>query len=104
MLDDLLNLHLSKTKLCLRAGGESVNRLRDYEHEDMIRRLKKHNLISEVFFLSMLVGALAAALIVIMAFATGQTFGQRCAVEFENKSPEWRECVSRLSKGGEINR
>ncbi len=35
-------------------------------------------------------------------FATGQTFGQRCEVFHTKDRPEWRECVERMVKGGDV--
>lgn len=43
--------------------------------------------------------AVAFAVTLAIVFATGQTFGQRCAVHYPDGSPEWRACVSRLAKG-----
>jgi len=37
------------------------------------------------------------ALILGFVFATGQTFGQRCAIRFEVNSPEWATCVDDLA-------
>ena len=37
------------------------------------------------------------AMIVAMAFATGSTFGQRCAQVYEHGSADWHVCVERLS-------
>lgn len=47
-------------------------------------------------------GFIFSALLIIMAFAGGQTFGQRCSEEYQEYSQEWCECVERLSEGGEV--
>ena len=47
-------------------------------------------------------GAVISAMIIIFVISTGQTFGQRCVSAGNIKgSPEWLECVQRLSKGGD---
>lgn len=45
---------------------------------------------------------IAFGLLLFAVFATGSTFGQRCSVEYEKDSTEWRQCVSRLSEGGAL--
>ena len=42
-------------------------------------------------------GLIGAAIIIALVLATGQTFGQRCAVEHEWGSPDWDDCVTRLA-------
>lgn len=41
------------------------------------------------------------ALIIIM-FATGSTFGQRCATKYEKNSLQWTQCIEDLSDGKNI--
>ena len=40
--------------------------------------------------------------LLILVFATEQTFGQRCAKEYNEDTTEWCDCVERLSQGGEV--
>lgn len=52
------------------------------------------------FLLTAAIAAVVAfAVSLFVVFATGQTFGQRCAAHFADGSPEWRACVSRLAGG-----
>lgn len=44
-------------------------------------------------------GIVASIILVISVFATGQTFGQRCAKQFPNHSVEWKQCVHNLVNG-----
>ena len=39
--------------------------------------------------------ALAGCYIILM-FATGQTFGQKCSAVWKDGSPEWQSCVHNL--------
>ncbi len=40
--------------------------------------------------------------LLVFVFSTGQTFGQRCAKEYNEDTTEWCDCVERLSQGGEV--
>ena len=40
--------------------------------------------------------------LLILVFVTEQTFGQRCAKEYNKDTTEWCDCVERLSQGGEV--
>lgn len=46
---------------------------------------------------SFAIGLALAALLIILVVFTGQTFGQRCAVEHERGSSAWKECVLELA-------
>lgn len=48
-------------------------------------------------------GVIATIALIAAVFIGGQTFGQRCAEEYENGSRQWSSCVERLSKGGSIH-
>jgi|SaaInl59LU_5_DNA_1037362.scaffolds.fasta_scaffold22739_5 hypothetical protein len=45
----------------------------------------------------LLMGLILFAIILIVVFATGQTFGQRCSKVYESHTTEWCECVERLA-------
>lgn len=53
-------------------------------------------------FSAMAVGVVIGALIVIIAFATGSMFGQRCAKAFPDSGLEQERCIARLSNGERI--
>lgn len=44
-------------------------------------------------------GAVTAVVLIIGVFATGSTFGQRCAKVFPKDSPEWHQCIKDLAAG-----
>lgn len=46
-----------------------------------------------------ILGAITAVILTIGVFATGSTFGQRCATITHQGSPEWHQCVQDLSEG-----
>lgn len=48
------------------------------------------------------IGLLIGAVIILLVFVTGQTFGQRCAKVYDKDTTEWCDCVERLSQGGEV--
>lgn len=43
-------------------------------------------------------GALLAVVLIISVFASGQTFGQRCAIWYAADSPEWSDCIIRMGR------
>jgi len=46
------------------------------------------------YWVTVIYGGLALfGLLVIVVFATGQTFGQRCAKIWVSGSPDWHSCV-----------
>lgn len=45
------------------------------------------------------VAILVSLLVIGWVFATGQTFGQRCASLHEPKSVEWHACIDKLVRG-----
>lgn len=48
----------------------------------------------------MAIGGFAVGVFLIaFAFATGSTFGQRCAKIHPEKGEAWRQCIDRLSRG-----
>lgn len=47
-------------------------------------------------------GGVLGVVLVAAIFADGQTFGQRCAVEYEKGTADWAACVHRLSQGGSV--
>lgn len=49
-----------------------------------------------------LLGLVLTPLLIVFVFASGQTFGQRCAKEYEPKSRAWSQCISKLSKGESV--
>ena len=40
--------------------------------------------------------------LLILVFATEQTFGQRCAKKYNKNTTEWCDCVERLHQGGKL--
>lgn len=48
------------------------------------------------------VSVIASIFLLIVVFATGQTFGQRCAKEYKKDTIEWCDCVERVSQGGQV--
>jgi len=50
----------------------------------------------------LLAGLLVGIVIILFVFATGQTFGQRCAEVYNKNTTEWCDCVERLHQGGEL--
>lgn len=46
-----------------------------------------------------ILGAVTAVVLIIGVFATGSTFGQRCAKVFPKDSPEWHQCIKDLAAG-----
>ncbi len=46
-----------------------------------------------------IIAFLISITLIILVFATGQTFGQRCAELYDIDSPEWCDCVDSLATG-----
>lgn len=51
---------------------------------------------------AILAGLVGAAVLVGVVFATGQTFGQRCAAAYDPNTATWNQCVERLAHGGKL--
>jgi membrane protein DedA with SNARE-associated domain len=49
-----------------------------------------------------LISMIATAILTLFVFATGQTFGQKCAKKYEKHTTEWCDCVQRLNQGYEL--
>jgi hypothetical protein len=50
------------------------------------------------FLLSVICGSLGAfGILLVVVFATGSTFGQRCAALYEHGSQSWQMCVRDLA-------
>lgn len=49
--------------------------------------------------MAMLAGVIGGLLTIALMFATGQTFGQRCAKVYPENTPEWIDCVQRFAAG-----
>lgn len=45
------------------------------------------------------IGAVGDVVMIVLVFATGSTFGQRCAKVHAKDTPQWQQCVSDLAKG-----
>ncbi len=58
--------------------------------------------ISAVILHGCITGIVFSIILTIAVFLTGATFGQRCSVKYEHESPQWKACLDRLSKGGEV--
>lgn len=50
-------------------------------------------------FLAIYFGFALGGLVIIGAFMTGSTFGQRCAKIWPDGSEAWRDCVERFATG-----
>lgn len=44
-------------------------------------------------------GFAAGGVLILVVFLTGNTFGQRCAKLWPEKSPAWSNCVERFAHG-----
>lgn len=44
-------------------------------------------------------GVVAFVLLLIVVFATGSTFGQRCAKLHPEKGQAWQQCIDNLKRG-----
>jgi len=50
-----------------------------------------------------LLGSILAAILIVLVFATGSTFGQRCT-KAGYEAEEFKACVDRLAKGESLHR
>lgn len=57
---------------------------------------KRHPLVR-----ALLLAIIASALLIAIVFATGSTFGQRCAKVYQKGSTAWQACIVRLKDGGQ---
>lgn len=51
------------------------------------------------FLLAIYFGLAIGGIMIALVFATGSTFGQRCAKLWTHGSPEWNDCVERFARG-----
>lgn len=51
---------------------------------------------------ALLLALFASALLLAVVFATGSTFGQRCAKIYQKGTPGWTACINRLKSGGAL--
>jgi len=54
---------------------------------------------SKVIIHSLIGGVVAFVLLLIVVFATGSTFGQRCAKIHSEKGEAWQQCIKDLQRG-----
>lgn len=53
----------------------------------------------EHFALMAASGVIFGIILIVTVFATGQTFGQRCAVAYPDKDRMWSFCVEQMKQG-----
>lgn len=52
------------------------------------------------FATALILALVGSAILIAVVFATGSTFGQRCAKLYPKDTANWQACIQRLKTGG----
>ncbi len=63
-------------------------------------RQRRRTIMNPVVRKMLTATTILSAILIAVVFATGSTFGQRCAAAYPNDPTQTEDCVERLSRGG----